>query len=139
MSQRQKYNVDHVRPFSNGDTNELNNLQVLCKACHEDKTTNEQENGQFVKFSDTESYFNENVQEIMNSPLSHSFAFVEPIAKPGTMKIFTIDINECNRNISLNNKHDYCIFNVMDEPKSFNEKLPIFESLYYIETNNYLP
>ena len=83
--------------------------------------------------------FNENVQEIMNSPLLHSFAFVEPIAKPGTKKIFTIDINKCRRNILLNNKDDYCIFNVMDEPKTLNVKSPIFEGLYYIETDNYLP
>ena len=45
-----KYDIDHVRPLSNGGTNELHNLQVLCKACHQDKTANEQENGQFVKF-----------------------------------------------------------------------------------------
>ncbi len=35
-----------------------------------DKTHNEQENGQFVKFSDTESTFNNPVQEIMSSNLS---------------------------------------------------------------------
>jgi hypothetical protein len=62
----------------------------------------------------------ENVQEIMNSPLSHSFTFVESITKRGTnhKKIFTIDINKCRRNTLLNNKHDYCVFNVMDEPKT---------------------
>ena len=27
----------------------------------------------------------------------------------------------------------------MDEPKTFNVKSPIFEGLYYIETDNYLP
>ena len=44
-----------------------------------DKTTNEQENGQFVKFTDTESSFNEKVQEIMNSVLFYSYAFVEQL------------------------------------------------------------
>ena len=36
---------------------------MLCVGCHMDKTANEQENGQFVKFTDTESSFNEKVQE----------------------------------------------------------------------------
>ena len=107
-----KYEVDHIRPLSNGGTNELYNLQALCKACHQDKTANEQENGQFVKFSDTESCFNNNVQEIMNNQLSQSYAFVEPISNPGKNKIFTIDINKCRRNILLNQifgftKYDY--------------------------------
>ena len=133
------FNIDHIRPLSNGGTNELYNLQALCKACHQDKTANEQENGQFVKFSDTESCFNNNVQEIMNNQLSQSYAFVEPISNPGKNKIFTIDINKCRRNILLNHKHDYCVFNVMDELKEFNAKSAIVEGLYYIETDNYLP
>ena len=44
-----------------------------------DKTANEQENGQYVKFTDTESSFNEKVQEIMNGVLSSSYAFVEQL------------------------------------------------------------
>ena len=54
------------------------------------------------------------------------------IRKPGNKKIFTIDINKCSRNILLNKKHDYCTFNVMDEPKTFNAKSPNFEGLYKI-------
>jgi hypothetical protein len=60
----------------------IDNLQALCKACHQDKTANEHEQGQYVKFSDTESCFNNTVQEIMNSALSHAYAFVEPIREP---------------------------------------------------------
>ena len=41
-----------------------------------DKTANEQENGQFVKFNDTESSLKEKIQEIMNGDLSSSYAFV---------------------------------------------------------------
>ena len=44
-----------------------------------DKTVNEQENGQYVKFTDTASEFNEKVQEIMNRTLSSSYAFVEQL------------------------------------------------------------
>ncbi len=42
-----------------------------------DKTANEQGNGHFVKFTDTESSFKEKVQEIMSSLLSFSYAFIK--------------------------------------------------------------
>jgi 5-methylcytosine-specific restriction endonuclease McrA len=134
-----KYDIDHIRPLANGGTNQIDNLQALCKACHQDKTANEHEQGQYVKFSDTESCFNNTVQEIMNSPLSHAYAFVEPVKEPVKgKKLFTIDINKCRRNILLNHKHDYCIFNVMDEPEEYKNS-KIIEGLYYIETDSYFP
>ena len=81
-----------------------------------DKTHNEQENGQFVKFSETESTFNNQVQEIMSSKLSTSLAFVERLHKTHMEEtIYTIDINKYRRNILLNHKYDYCEFNVMDD------------------------
>ncbi len=65
-----------------------------------DKTANEQQNGQFVKFTDTESAFNEKVQEMMNCVISSSYAFVEQLEKTHMdEKIFTIDITKCRRNI----------------------------------------
>jgi 5-methylcytosine-specific restriction enzyme A len=134
-----KYDIDHIRPLANGGTNQIDNLQALCKSCHQDKTANEHEQGQYVKFSDTESCFNNTVQEIMNSALSHAYAFVEPIREPTKgKKLFTIDINKCRRNILLNHKHDYCIFNVMDEPEEYKQS-KIIEGLYYIETDSYFP
>ncbi len=63
----------------------------MCIGCHIDKTANEPENGQFVKFNDTESSFNEKVQEIMNGVLSSSYAFVEQLEQTHMEeKIFTI-------------------------------------------------
>ena len=134
-----KYEIDHIKPLASGGTNQIDNLQALCKACHQDKTANEHEQGQYVKFSDTESCFNNTVQEIMNSPLSHAYAFVEPVKEPVKgKKLFTIDINKCRRNILLNHKHDYCTFNVMDEPEEYKDS-KIIEGLYYIETDSYFP
>ena len=135
-----KYHTDHIIPLANNGTNELSNLQALCVGCHMDKTHNEQENGQFVKFSETESTFNNQVQEIMSSNLSSSFAFVERLHKTHMEEtIFTIDINKCRRNILLNHKYDYCVFNVMDDVEEFNTNSKITEGLYYIETDVYDP
>ena len=135
-----KYHTDHIIPLANNGTNELSNLQALCVGCHMDKTHNEQENGQFVKFSETESTFNNQVQEIMSSNLSSSFAFVERLHKTHMEEtIFTIDINKCRRNILLNHKYDYCVFNVMDDVEVFNTNSKITEGLYYIETDVYDP
>ena len=33
-----EFDIDHIRPLSNGGTNDPSNLQSLCKACHKDKT-----------------------------------------------------------------------------------------------------
>ena len=91
-----------------------------------------------VKFTDTESAFNNKVQEIMNSTLTSSYAFVEQLEQTHMdEKIFTIDINKCRRNILLNHKHNYCVFNVMDDPEELNINLKIIEGLYYIETDNF--
>ena len=135
-----KFHTDHIIPLSNNGTYELSNLQALCIGCHMDKTHNEQENGQFVKFTDTESTFNNQVQEIMSSNLSSSLAFVERLHKTHFEEtIYTIDINKCRRNILLNHKYDYCVFNVMDDVEVFDINSEIIEGLYYIETDKYFP
>jgi 5-methylcytosine-specific restriction endonuclease McrA len=47
-----KFDIDHIRPLSNGGSNELDNIQPLCKPCHKDKTLNEQLEGAFNKVDD---------------------------------------------------------------------------------------
>ncbi len=76
----------------------------------------------------------------MNSPLSHAYAFVEPIREVTKgKKLFTIDINKCRRNILLNHKHDYCIFNVMDEPEEKERVLFIGTQFSILYTFMYSP
>jgi 5-methylcytosine-specific restriction endonuclease McrA len=94
---KEAYEIDHVRALSNGGTNETNNLQPLCKACHLVKTSNEHEQGQYIKINDYESSFNEHVQEVMNSPLAQSHAFVEKAYFKHVEQRRTI--NKCRKNI----------------------------------------
>ena len=95
-----KFDIDHITPLSNGGSNELNNLQVLCKPCHMVKCSSEHENGQYIKINDTESTYNKQVQDIMDSPLCQTHAFVEKVyfkKLEEDNKIFTIDINNVVR------------------------------------------
>ena len=64
-----------MEPLGDGGTNEKSNLQPLCKAYHMIKTSSEHETGQYIKINDTNSTFNTQVHEIMNSPLSQTHAF----------------------------------------------------------------
>ena len=112
--------MDHIKPISEGGHATLSsNLQLLCKRCHFEKTRNEQENG-YIKVSDTASSFNIKTQEILNSPLCATHAFVETLLTdaPAPMKdydVHYIDINS-RKNCLYYSKHDYPIFTVMDQP-----------------------
>jgi hypothetical protein len=106
-----KFNIDHIRSLANGGTNDIDNLQPLCLECHMDKTSTEHEQGKYVKLKDSESSFNTNVQEIMDSPLSQTHAFCEPVffgEIESDKKIFCIDINKCRKNILHRNLIPYC-------------------------------
>ncbi len=120
-------------PYKKNGTNELSNLQALCIGCQMAKTHNEQQNGQFVKFTDTESTFNNQVQEIMSSILSSSLAFVERLHKTHIEEtIYTIDIDKCRRNILLHHKYDYRVFNVMDDVEVFYIKSKKIEGQFFL-------
>ena len=74
------FEIDHIIPLGNGGTNDADNLQVLCKPCHFEKSKTEKEHG-YVKISETESSFNTVTKEIFNSPLNAKYAFVEAITE----------------------------------------------------------
>jgi hypothetical protein len=138
--------IDHILALANGGTNDLTNLQSLCKSCHLDKTKSENESG-YVKLNETESSFNSIGKEIINSKLASSFAFVETYTKYMDMleidgfeystKFFNFDINNCRREILYTGNYSYPVFTVMDKPVIYQGQTS--PGLYYIETNNYFP
>jgi len=82
------FHIDHIKALANGGTNDPENLQVLCKECHFEKTREEQDEG-YVKTSDTLSSFNSITKEIFNSKLNSKYAFVETITDSTTRRLMS--------------------------------------------------
>jgi hypothetical protein len=135
------FEIDHIKPISIGGSNEIDNLQILCKECHTEKSRGEQEQGYF-KSSETESSFNSITKSIFDSSLCGSYAFIESICdkipkKMTNNKIYSIDINKCRNNILYYQKYEYPLFTVMDKPTEY--KGQTGAGLYYVETAQYFP
>ena len=137
------FHVDHIQ-LANGGTNDDENLKVLCKPCHFEKSKQEAEEG-YVKLSETASSFNKTTLDIFNSNLCASRAFVEHVKDPKTLpkkqrdnKIFHYDINKCRKNCLRYNKYDFPLFTVMDQPKPYHGS-KLKPGLYYVETESYFP
>jgi 5-methylcytosine-specific restriction protein A len=136
------FELDHILALANGGTNELDNIQMLCKTCHQDKTKSEKEDG-YVKLIDTESSFNAMTRNIFTSRLCGSYAFIErlvdqtPKIKNITSKVHHLDINKCRKNVMYYSKYSYPVFSVMDKVVKYSNHKGA--GLYYIEADSYLP
>jgi hypothetical protein len=134
-----KFDLDHIIPLAKNGTNDISNLQILCKQCHLQKTRNEVEDGSFCKIIDTESSFNSLVRDVMNSELNLSYAFIEKMKEFATINngiklqkmefknlIYFIDINKCRKNILYYCQYDYCVFTVMDKIEVYDGQMHCF-------------
>ena len=135
------FHIDHIIPLAEGGSNESENLQVLCKPCHFEKTRTEQENG-YVRLSNTESSFNSTVKDIFNSSLNTKHAFVEKLkeeipVKLQNNKIHFFDKVRCRKTCLYYNQYDYPLFTVIDEPVFYKGEKKA--GLYFVESTNYLP
>ena len=106
--------LDHIKALANGGNNDLSNIQVLCIACHGDKTKQEKANG-YVNIIPTESSFNSVVKNIFNSQLCADYAFIERLneeipKKLANNKIHNIDINKCRKNVLYYGQFNYPVF-----------------------------
>jgi 5-methylcytosine-specific restriction endonuclease McrA len=134
--------IDHILALANGGTNNKDNLQLLCKECHFEKTKHEKENG-YVKLSATHSSFNQFVQNEVISKCQ-KYAFIETLNHIETGeqdRLYHFDINKCRTNILRHGDYRFCQFTIMDEPKKY-IKHPMLvrkTGLYWVETEQYFP
>ena len=114
------FEIDHIKALANGGTNDIKNLQILCKGCHYTKTKEEAEEG-WVNQSQTESSYNSETSKIQESDLSRVWAFVEKHHENHneSLKIFGFDINKCRKNQMYYNKFNYPQFTVMDKVEEY--------------------
>lgn len=132
------FEIDHIRSLANGGSNDDDNLQVLCKSCHEDKCQTEIENGCYNKIKDSESSFNNTVANIMNDSLSKSYAFIEHFSKRKyNNQLYCIDKNKSRTYILYYGNYSYPVFSVMDRVKKYKGQNKA--GIYYIESDNYNP
>ena len=133
------FEIDHIKALANGGTNDINNLQILCKGCHYTKTKEEAEEG-WVKQSQTESSYNSETSKVQESDLSRVWAFVEKHHENHneSLKIFGFDINKCRKNQMYYNKFNYPQFTVMDKVEEYTGNHSR-AGQYYIECRKYFP
>jgi len=137
------FEIDHILPLSAFGTNNDNNLQCLCKSCHKLKTQFEKESGFHQNIdSFTYSAFNTQVQDIVNSNLYQSRAFIEKLVIDTPSKndtVFHIDDNKCRTNIMRYGEDNYARFSVMDRVEVYDASKHNGTGIYFIESKNYLP
>ena len=73
------YHVDHIKPLAKYGTNDIENLQLLCKICHNEKSFKERENGDYCGLEPFMSTYNNHTFDIFNSNYMKQYAFIERI------------------------------------------------------------
>ncbi len=113
---------------------------MLCLSCHMDKSSSENEQGQYIKPKETLSFFQfrskRNYEQRLITRTRVCWKGIHQ--EEAKQRIFCIDINNCRSNILKYSKFDYCLFTCFDHSETIKSST-IVPGLYYIETDNYFP
>ena len=136
------FEYDHIQSLANGGSNDLTNFQALCKACHQQKTIEERENSDFIKFDPIASTFNQKALEIVQSNNFKQWAFIEKLYDTqdelNMNNVYKLDHVKCRRNLVMHSKYDYPMYSVMDYPTQYDGSA-IKCGFYFVESENYFP
>jgi len=149
------YEIDHIRPLSNGGSNNNKNLQALCIECHKNKTMNEKANCEHFHIKDYESTFSIEAYNTINSKFFNKVQFTNYLVQDDIVnkirenyfsisrlknpvnKIFANDINKCRRNILLHAGYDFPVYSCLDNIQKFDGNVTCGN--YYVECKNVFP
>lgn len=140
QEETKEFEYDHIQSLANGGSNDLDNFQALCKPCHLQKTNEERDNSDFIKYDDVASTFNDKALEIIRSQHFKQWAFIEKLyeGEISMDNVHKIDHAKCRRNLLMQSQHDFPMYSVMDYPTVYDGK-KIQCGYYFVETDNYFP
>lgn len=74
-----EFEFDHIVPLAAGGSNDDENFQALCKSCHAHKCSIERESGDYIKYDDWSSSFNDEALKIIQSHHAKHWAFIDKL------------------------------------------------------------
>lgn len=130
------YECDHIKRLASGGDNSKENLQLLCKKCHEEKSNRESCEHLF-NIDGIMSSYNTHTKNVFSAPKN---GFVHTYGNKFNSEMCAgLDLNKCRRNILLHNKSPFCIFSVLDDIAPAKNLTEIKTGFYFVVTNNLLP
>ncbi len=140
------YEIDHIRPLSNGGNSEIENLQALCRSCHIEKTRTEKNNCDHFRMSEYLSMFNLQAYKTIMEKHFHRIQFsnflmerdsLDTIQQEFGSNIYSVDNVKCRRNILLHSGYKFPVYSCLDNIEAFDGKIE--EGFFYIESENVFP
>lgn len=141
--------TDHITPLEQGGDNEYDNLQQLCKKCHDQKTRKEAASRSFDT-DNTQSDYNEETLKIFKVAKNGFINNFDPEkhwqyrVKKGITGLFGLDICKTRTEIIYRNKDPWLVFSIFDQVCAFDKekhmnKGKLIPCVVRVETNNYIP
>ncbi|MDR3573584.1 MAG: AAA family ATPase, partial [Anaerolineaceae bacterium] len=141
-----QWECDHIVPIScGGDAIARSNLQILCSACHAEKSRKEAAE-LVANIDNSASYYNDQTLKIFGQRpilgVAHNFMKPEEYTKDvkaGRKILAGLDNNKCYTNLLLTNKHEWNSFSVLNDATPFEKEVHMVDGkfqrgFYYVET-----
>jgi hypothetical protein len=139
---------NHIQSVANGGLNVRSNLELLCKECHA-QVSSEQAATKLIDMDATCSYYNQESMQvfatetpknaILHNPLDKDFFLNDDGSIKKKWLLAGLDNRKCRRNmVRYANQDEWCVFTFLDCPEPFNAEKhgDIPRGFYFVEPSN---